>query len=890
MSEDTSRLSAALADRYRIQGRLGEGGMATVYLAEDLKHKRKVALKVLRPELAAVLGAERFVQEITTTASLQHQNILPLFDSGQTGGFLYYVMPYVEGETLREKLNRETQLSIEEAVKITTEVLDALDYAHRHGVIHRDIKPENILLHDGRPMVADFGIALAVSAAAGGRMTETGLSLGTPHYMSPEQATAEKDITGRSDIYSVGSVLYEMLTGEPPHTGGSAQHIIMKIVTDTARPVTELRKSVPPNVTAAVTKALEKLAADRFESAAKFAEALANPGFTLPTTHAAAVAGRAGARWNRLSVAGWSLAAAMTAVAAWGWLQGSSSPPPSVTRVSVRLPRGEDLAGQAYYDLSHDGSMMVYVGEGEGGTGQLWLRRWSALEATPVSGTEGALGPAVSPNGQSVAFWSGGALRVAPLQGGVPRTIVADSFRCCIRWSPAGDWLYYANAGGGLSRVRPDGGTPDVLTRPDSLDAFRDTWPNPLPGGKGVTFLRNDSMGASIYALDLQTRESKALLVGFISRYSSGYLFYLAADGTTLMAAPFDPAHLALKGQAIPVVEGLLREAPGFSVSQTGRLLYRAGVPLLSDYEAVRVSREGQVTAIDPDWTFDPGTNNRGLSLSPDGTHLAVSMQKDGNLDVWVKELPRGPVLRLTADPAQDVRPRWTPDGRSVLFLSDRDGTAAVFEKAASGTGAARLLAATQAQLWEAQYSPDREWLVVRTGGQQQAAGNRDVWVMRPGVDTALSPLIVTSFDEKAIALSPDGRWLALESDETGRNEVYVYPFPDVNADKVPVSTAGGTMPVWAHSGRELFYVNGDRALIAAQVVAGTRFSVSERRVLFTLDPSILYRPNEQYALYDVASDDQHFVMLGAVQAQTEGPELILVDNVIQELKGTGGN
>jgi eukaryotic-like serine/threonine-protein kinase len=284
MTEITAKLSTALADRYRIEKRLGEGGMATVYLAKDVKHDRKVALKVLKAELAAVLGAERFVQEITTTASLQHPHILPLFDSGEADSFLYYVMPFISGETLRDKLDREKQLSIDEAVKITTEVADALHYAHGEGVIHRDIKPENILIHNGRPMVADFGIALAVSAAAGGRMTETGLSLGTPHYMSPEQATAEKDLTARSDVYSLGAVLYEMLTGDPPHMGNSAQQIIMKIVTEDVQPVTKLRKSVPPNVTAAVTKSLEKLAADRFASASKFAEALANPAFALPAT------------------------------------------------------------------------------------------------------------------------------------------------------------------------------------------------------------------------------------------------------------------------------------------------------------------------------------------------------------------------------------------------------------------------------------------------------------------------------------------------------------------------------------------------------------------------------------------------------------------------------
>jgi serine/threonine-protein kinase len=219
MSQPPPRLTAALAANYRLERELGQGGMATVYLAHDLRHQRKVAVKVLKPELAAVLGAERFVVEIRTTAALQHPHILPLFDSGTADGFLYYVMPFIEGETLRARLDRETQLGVDEAIRIACDVADALDYAHRHGVVHRDVKPENILLHDGRPVVADFGIALAVSAAAGGRMTETGLSLGTPHYMSPEQATADKDITGRSDIYSLASVLYEMLTGNPPHTG-----------------------------------------------------------------------------------------------------------------------------------------------------------------------------------------------------------------------------------------------------------------------------------------------------------------------------------------------------------------------------------------------------------------------------------------------------------------------------------------------------------------------------------------------------------------------------------------------------------------------------------------------------------------------------------------------
>ena len=272
--ESAVALAEALRDRYALERELGAGGMATVFLARDLKHHRPVALKVLRPELAAVIGAKRFLQEIETT-DLQHPHILPLHDSGEVGGTAYYVMPYVEGESLRDRLRREKQLPIEVAVRIATEVASALDYAHRKGVVHRDIKPENILLHEGQALVADFGIALALSAAGGTRMTETGLSLGTPHYMSPEQAMGEREITGRSDVYALGCVLYEMLTGDPPFTGSTAQAIVAQVVTESPRPMIPRRHTIPAHIEAAVLRALEKLPADRFATPAEFAQALA---------------------------------------------------------------------------------------------------------------------------------------------------------------------------------------------------------------------------------------------------------------------------------------------------------------------------------------------------------------------------------------------------------------------------------------------------------------------------------------------------------------------------------------------------------------------------------------------------------------------------------------
>ena len=271
---DTPRLTAALADRYRIERELGQGGMATVYLADDLRHHRPVAVKVLRPELAAVIGAERFLAEIRTTANLQHPHILPLFDSGEADGFLYYVMPYVEGESLRDRLTREHQLGVGEAIRIAAEVGGALDYAHRHGVIHRDVKPENILIHDGRALVADFGIALAAHSAAGPRMTETGMSLGTPQYMSPEQAMGERAIGPRSDIFALGCVVYEMLTGEPPFGGPTAQAIVARVMTADVASLTAQRRTVPPALDRAVHRALERLPADRFETAAEFVSAL----------------------------------------------------------------------------------------------------------------------------------------------------------------------------------------------------------------------------------------------------------------------------------------------------------------------------------------------------------------------------------------------------------------------------------------------------------------------------------------------------------------------------------------------------------------------------------------------------------------------------------------
>jgi serine/threonine-protein kinase len=889
-----ARLTAALADRYRIERELGQGGMATVYLAQDLRHDRQVALKVLKPELAAVLGAERFVVEIKTTAALQHPHILPLFDSGTAGGFLYYVMPYIRGETLRDKLSRETQLGIEEAVRITREVADALDYAHRHGVIHRDIKPENILLHDGRPMVADFGIALAVSAAAGGRMTETGLSLGTPHYMSPEQATAEKEITGRSDIYALASVLYEMLTGQPPHLGGSAQQIIMKIITETPQPVTMLRKSVPPNVAAAVAKSLEKLPADRFDSARNFADALANPAFTTM--------GPADTRF-RPAVGNWrqrvavpALVAAVLLLLVAVWAIGRPAPARPVTWYGVSLAAGQGLAGSPWSRLavSPDGSRLVYVGDAERGT-QLFLRPRDQLQAAALPGTEGAVNPAFSPDGARVAFMNrpaGGEIKVASLAGGAP-VAVTDSLVGApgVAWGPDG-FIYYDRIGvGPLMRVPEKGGKAESIGQLDSARGeVQHAWPDALPNGKGVIMTVSHrgpgSMGGTaeeIAVLDLATRTHRVLLRGIFARYArSGHLVFVTAEGA-LMGVPFDQDGMQLTGDAVVLAEGVGVRVGGGAVdlalSATGTLWYAAGgVGSSGTFDALWVERDGSATQVADGLSGLIGD----LALSPDGRRLALSTRELAS-HVFIKELDQGPLSRLTAEGANNLRPAWSPDGRSVTFVSERTGNRDLYQRLADGSRPATLLLDDQRPVEEVTFSRDGAWLVYRTG----SAVEGDLYARRLGTDSSLA-LVATPAWETSPALSPDGRWLAYVSNESGATEVYVRPFPNTADGRWQISAQGGQEPVWAHSGRELFYRTRGAAAdsqMVMQVAIGNSFVPGPRKALFALTRFAQSAAHQQYA---VAPDDRRFVMIRATEA-TRMDQLIVVENFFEALRARVG-
>ncbi len=886
MTDPLPRLTAALSGRYRIERELGQGGMATVYLAEDLKHDRKVALKVLKPELAAVIGAERFIVEIKTTAALQHPHILPLFDSGEADSFLYYVMPFIDGETLRAKLDRETQLGIDEAVGTTVAIADALDYAHRHGVIHRDIKPENILLHDGRPMVADFGIALALSAAAGGRMTETGMSLGTPHYMSPEQATAEKLITARSDIYSLGSVLYEMLTGNPPHVGASAQQIIMKIVTEEAAPVTKLRKAVPQNVADAVAKALEKLPADRFATAKEFADALGNSAFT---SHAGAPGGTqaVGVVASRRTLSGMGALAAVLLVAAlWGWLRPSPAAEPSRQRVvlwqhavgGILSPSIDRFVTQAA--IAPDGSSIVYT-DSVDGKHRLMQKLRGQRDPTPMSGTEGGLSPFFSPDGKWIGYLTlDGKLKKVPAGGG-GSLVLSDSASVIYptaAWMDDGTILYEGFLSE-LRRVSANGGRSTVVMADSSNLRLTIPVVAPIAGSRGVLFTGcpgNCSNGSSVYVFDFAADSARLLVADAAGAWHSptGHLLYTDRAGG-LFAAGFDAKRLALTTSTVPVLEGV---APAtFAFSPSGAALYSVESGAKAQSSLVWVARDGSTAPLDSTWTGAFAYP----ALSPDGKALAVSI-RDGTTQLWVRRAD-GTRQQMTRDGTVSWRPSWTPDGRSIYYVSNAGNVASgnsmdeldVYRMPVDGSAPPERFLHHSFGLWEAEVARDGQWLLFRA---DEIGGVGHIYGRRLTGDTALVPLIVKETGSNQAALSPDGRWLAYTSITAGGREVYVTPFPSMTTSRL-ISRDGGSEPRWAHSGRELFYKSGDQ-LMVVPVVPGPTLTLGIPRALFSVTGYASARNRQQY---DVAPDDRRFIMIK--EPENTGGEVVYVENWFSELK-----
>ena len=860
MTDAAQRLSASLADRYVIERELGAGGMATVYLAHDLRHDRSVALKVLRPELSAILGGERFLAEIKTTANLQHPHILSLFDSGEADGLVYYVMPFIEGESLRDRLNREKQLPVDEAVRIAREVADALQYAHGLGIVHRDIKPENILLHGGHAMVADFGIALAASRSDGGtRMTETGMSLGTPHYMSPEQAMGEREITPKADIYALGCVLYEMLTAEPPFTGATAQAIIARVMTEEPRSLVLQRHTVPPNVDAAVARALEKLPADRFASAAQFADALANPGFATP----ARVNLQLGAEARSVPVlvrlaalAPWLLAGALALTSLWLARRGSSGGDDAgPIRFAADVEQAQGFSATSPVLVTPDGRTLVVTAV-TGRRNVLLSRRLDRLETTVIPGSEGASRAFLSADGRWVGFEANGKLMKLPIEGGTP-VALADARWGGGTWGRDGTIIYTRTYQTGLWRVSSAGGDARQLTTPDSSSGeLAHWWPQLLPDGRHVVFtaFRTPLDRATIEVLDLNTGTRRVLVQGGVmGRYvASGHLLF--ARDQSVLAVPFDLRRRAVTGASVVVVDDVaMNYSDGFAaydVSPSGTLVVMPASVAGSRFQVVEVDRRGaeRLVLAEPDRYQNP-------RFAPDGRRISLDITPArGASDVWVVDPARGSRTRVTSEAASDFGALWTPDGRDLIYMSERP-LFELFRRAADGSRAPEQLLGGEHDRILGSVSADGRLLAFVLS----VADGTDLWTVPLRGDPSPRQYLANGFQHGHPALSPDGRWMAYDSDESGRVEVYVQSFPDPTAARRQVSSGGGSEPLWTRGGRELVFRRGDSAM-AVTVEPGSG-AVSTPAVLFAGpydSRSNWFAPRS----YDATPDGQRFLLL----------------------------
>ncbi|MFL5472225.1 MAG: protein kinase domain-containing protein [Gemmatimonadales bacterium] len=818
MHEPRSRLAAALAERYRFERELGQGGMATVYLAQDLRHHRQVAIKLMRPELSAVIGSERFLSEIRTTANLQHPHILPLFDSGEADGVLYYAMPFVEGESLRDRLSREKQLPIADAVRIATEVASALDYAHRHGVIHRDIKPENILLHDGSALVADFGIALAAIKAGGTRITETGMSVGTPHYMSPEQAMGEREITARSDIYALGAVTYEMLIGEPPFSGPTAQAVVAKVLTEEPRPLIPRRRSIPPEVEETVLTALEKLPADRFGSGHEFAASLTAERAGRHAGARARLVPTAASPWRR-----WIVPVAGVALLAGAYLLGAHrsgpAPPPmsfgSTTKVTW------DPVMQVLPAISPDGKTVAYAGGtplhmrvfvrpvaggreialtddadqvqshprwSPDGSRVLFLERGGVVSAPAGGGAEtaevppGRSGPVISAawatDGKRIAYVVGDSVFVRESRGdsrGIARLYEAHG---CV-WSP--DAEYLACSSGNAIALTP--GTLFGNVSPSRLVSLR------VRDGRVVPL--TDSLFSNLSPV----WSPDGRWVYYVSnRYGPRDVFAQA------MAAG------APRGPALRLTTGL--NAHTISLSADGRRLAYGDLAIESSAWSIPVPAHLPVAPSSATQLTHGSQFVETTRLSRDGRWLYYDSDLSGNMDLYRMALPPGAPERLTSDSSDDFWPAPSPDGREVVFHSWRAGSRDIWVMPLDG-GPLQQVTSSPTQEAMPAWAPD---------------GNRLAWAIftgQGGIWTARRTSRGAPWEQPVERLgwgfsphwSPDGRSLTVSASLT-RGALWIMPadsgMPRLVADTTGPRAVLGNQEQWSDDGRAVYTLSND--------------------------------------------------------------------------------
>ena len=875
-SESLDRLKSALADRYTVERMIGAGGMADVYLTHDLRHNRKVAIKVMHHDLAELVGVERFLQEIETTAKLQHPHILPLFDSGSVDGTVFYVMPYVEGESLRSRLKRETHLPIADALRITREVATGLAYAHRHGVVHRDIKPDNVLFQDGQAVLADFGISLPAKGddRPRARLTEVGVSLGTPSYMSPEQVTGQ-EVDRRSDIYSLGSVAYEMLAGQPPFTGSSVQTVLGKLISEEPRPVIEHRKSVPPHISAAILKALEKLPADRWQTAAEFAEALAGHGRidVKPASQ------------STRTVIPWAVAAVLALALGWVALRGDRVPAPanSLVRFGVEFDNGVVPSFTPIVRLSSDGQQL-FVSAMVERREEVLRRTFDRVGMSVIKGAgQGEQGtgnsrPFVSPDGRWVAYARQKKLWKVPVEGGTAIELAAAEWAGG-SWGRNGKLVYTQAYNTGLWVVSERGGDERMLTKPDQgKEELGHWWPQILPDSDHVLFTayRTPLENATIEVLTISTGERKVLLTGGVYGFyvPTGHLLF--AVGETIRAVPFDLQRFEIRGVPVAVVDdvamNLTDGAAAFDVSETGTLAYLPVESYVTDTEVVIVDRKGTETKALPN--RDRYNNPR---LSPDGTRVSVDIRSANSAgDIWAFEIGRSGGTRITSEGGREFGAEWTPDGKELIYSSERPFFD-LYRRAADASQPEQPLLSGTNDHYTGAVSRDG-----KTFAFSAAVPGGEIWTIPLQGKPVATPYFANGFNLGHPTLSPDGRWMAYDSDESGQGvDVFIQSYPDPRQKRLKVSPSHGSEPMWTQGGRELVYREGEKVL-AVSIDLATGAS-GPPRVLFSgpyPDNPGWTRPRS----YDVTADGERF-LLTKLPGEKSPPRIMVVLNWFQELR-----
>jgi Tol biopolymer transport system component len=868
---------------YEVLAPIGSGGMGEVYQAHDTKLGRDVAIKVL-PETFAhdPERLSRFQREAKMLASLNHPNIATIHGLEQSNGASYLVMELVPGETLQERIRRDGPVPVEEALGICRQLAEALEAAHEKGIIHRDLKPANVnVTPEGKVKVLDFGLAKAFagdtadsnpshSPTLSAVATMQGVIIGTAAYMSPEQARG-KAVDKRADIWAFGCVLYELLTGKQAFQGETVTEILAAVLK--GEPDWQvLPGTTPSNIRALLRHCLQKDVNRRIRDAAdvriEIEDAIAAP--SLGTTATAP----ANLGWRQAVVLGLAVLVAAVVAGLAVWNLKPSPPPRPVTRTVITLPPGEQLAGldQPAVALSPDGSHLAYVAI-RGGIQQLYLRAMDSLEARPIPGTEGVTNPFFSPDGQWLGFFASGKLKKVLVTGGAAITLVDAFLSRGASWGSQGMIAFAPTTNVALQQVSDAGGTPQPLTRLEKGEVS-DRWPEFLPGGKALLFAANSSTNAQVAVQSVSTGQRRNLLqAGLNPRYApSGHLVY--AQAGTLMAVPFDPQRLTVTGAAVPVLEGVLQSNSGaaqYSLSATGSLVYVPGGVQPTQRRLVWVDRKGIEQPLPA-----PPHAYRFPRFSPDGQRVAVTIEEPEE-NVWIYDLARDTLTRLTFQGSVNLMGAWTPDGKRIAFDSNKEGPQNLFWQRADGSGGLERLTTSEYTQAPNSWSPDGQLLafveITPTTGY-------DIWVLRLS-DRKAQPFLRTQFNESAPRFSPDGRWLVYVSNESGRFEVYVQPYPGPGG-KWQISTDGGTEPVWNRNGRELFYRNADK-MMAVDIATQPGFTVGKPRMLFEGQhvPTPTTFPN-----YDVTADGQRFLMLKASeQAQAAPTQINVVLNWFEELK-----